>query len=320
MTDKALPLRRPSIITIGVFDGVHIGHRNLITLMINRSQETGYIPLVITFHPHPRSVLSPEQTIVYLSSIEDRKAYLYDLGVEMIVTLNFTEAMAHLPAQEFLSFLKDVFNMHELWTGPDFALGYRRAGNLDVIRRVGENLGFRLYVVPPLMIDNQPARSSHIRELIGTGRVSEAARFLARPYSVSGLVVKGDKRGRQIGFPTANLETNPTQLLPADGVYSVYARLEGDQLKLAVANVGLRPTFGGRKRALEVYIMGLEDRDLYGANMKVEFLHRLRDEKRFGSLEELRAQIRQDIDLAFQTESQTPVDKTLRAAIHSAEQ
>ncbi len=283
-------------LTIGNFDGVHLGHRHLISHVVKDAQEHGWTPAVVTFQPHPRQVLQPGARMQYISSWEERLALLEEAGVELVAVVRFTQEVARIPAAEFVRALKERLGMQSLWVGPDFALGHNREGDISRLRALGEEMGFAFHVVPPFTLNGEPVRSSHIRRLIGEeGNVRKAAELLGRCYSLGGIVVHGDGRGRTIGIPTANLAVAPDRIIPANGVYATWALLNGERWPSAT-NVGVRPTVSGDNpmRTVETHIIGLK-RDLYYQFLRLEFVERLRPEKRFASVDELVAQIREDV-------------------------
>ncbi len=287
---------QPTAVTIGNFDGVHLGHRHLLQHVVEDARAHNRVPTVVTFQPHPRQVLHPGARMVYISSWEERLALLEEVGIDLVAVVRFTQDVARMRAADFVRALVDRLSMRSLWVGPDFALGHRREGDVAFLRQLSQEMGFAFHVVPPFTLDGEEVRSSRIRELVGEhGDVRAAARLLGRYYALSGLVVHGDGRGRHIGIPTANLAIAPNRLIPANGVYATWAWLDGERWPSAT-NIGVRPTVSGAQptRTVETHIIGLR-RDLYYQYLRLEFVERLRDEQRFESLDALVAQIRQDI-------------------------
>lgn len=282
-----------TVITIGAFDGIHRGHQTLIRQLLHTARQVGCLGGVLTFHPHPQVVLYPDRPFAYLTSPGEKVALLERLGVDLIVLLAFTPELAALSAEEFLHDLRAHLKVRQLWVGPDFALGRGREGNVEVLRRLGESLGVDVRVIDPVLDHGEPISSTRIRRLIQRGEVGEAARLLGRFHALSGEVLKGAQRGRCLGFPTANLAVRPDRVTPADGVYAVFAHY-GEQVYPAVANLGIRPTFERGERLLEVHLLDFEG-DLYGCDLMVEFVARLRAERRFTRVEDLKAQIEEDI-------------------------
>jgi riboflavin kinase/FMN adenylyltransferase len=285
-------LRQDTVLTIGTFDGVHRGHQALVEAVIERARATGRMAAVITFHPHPAAVLAPERAPRSLTTPGDKVALLEGLGVDLVVLLPFDRQVAETPARDFMEMIARHLRLRELWVGSDFALGRNREGNVPRLRELGQELGYEVRVVEPVVDDSETISSSRIRALLHQGRVAEAAQLLGRYYSLSGEVVIGAQRGRILGFPTANLEVRPERAVPADGVYAVFASL-GKERHPAVANVGVRPSFDNGQRTVEIHILDF-DRDIYGCDLVVEFVARLRDERRFEDIDDLVSQIDRD--------------------------
>ena len=283
-------------LTIGVFDGVHLGHRHLIQRLKVLAEERNLIPGVVTFRCHPRLVLSPGARLPFLSSIEERIQLIKELGIDLVVPISFTLELSELTAREFVSLLKEYLKMGGLVVGPDFALGRGREGDIEVLRSLGEEMQFFVEVVPPLEVDGIVVSSTAIRNKLASGDMSSANRFLGRPFAVSGPVISGVERGRALGFPTANIKVDPIRALPSNGVYATWAYIGHDKHK-SVTNIGKRPTFGGGERSVEVFLLNFGG-DIYGQNLSIELVDRLREEKRFGSAEELKGQIAQDVERA----------------------
>ena len=289
---KFTPLK-DMLLTIGVFDGVHLGHKHLIAELTGLARKQGLSSGVITFSRHPREVVSPRSRLPFLTGFEQRIELLKGEGVDGVIPLPFTPELAKLSPEEFLSLLKKHLRMKGLVVGPDFALGHKREGDTDALRRLGEEMGFSVTVVPPLKIDGEVVSSTAIRQALAEGDTKRAQKLMGRPFNLHGRVVKGDRRGNELGFPTANLETAAEQALPADGVYTSRAFMDA-QAYPAMTNIGLHPTFGGDKRLVEVYLMDYHG-DLYGRELTVEIIERLRDEIKFDSPQELKKQIAEDI-------------------------
>jgi len=282
----------PVVMTIGVFDGVHLGHQMLMTRVAASARERPAVSVVLTLHPHPVEVLAPGTPISYLTTLEERLEVIADQGVDWCVVVDFTREVAQTSAREFITWLRQHLNLVELWEGPDFALGRARQGDHTYLRTLGEELGFGVRRVDYQRSDGTNISSTQIRELITAGEVAEAATMLGRAPSVRGPVVRGAQRGRRLGFPTANIEIPPKKVLPANGVYAVRTRL-GEECSAGVANVGVRPSFDETQRTIEAYIFDF-DRAIYGEMLEVQFVARLREERRFPSVEALVAQIDAD--------------------------
>jgi len=292
---SAVP-ERDTALTIGVFDGVHLGHKFLIGKLKEKAAENGLLSGVLTFHRHPRLVLSPESKITYLTSLEERIRLLEGQGVEHVVTLSFTPELSQLGAREFVSLLRRYLRMRVLVIGPDFALGQGREGGAPTLKALGEELGFLVEVVPPMVLQGEAVSSTAIRNALSRGDMMTVNELLGRRFTLAGLVSKGDERGKTLGFPTANLIPEPDQALPADGVYATRAFLS-DEVHNSVTNIGIRPTFGRSQRLVEVHLFNFH-RELYGQELKIELVERLRGETRFSSADELKAQITMDVEQA----------------------
>lgn len=295
-TDNA-KIARPTVMTLGVFDGLHLGHQLIMQTVVERARAIGAVPTVITFEPHPRAVLHPESAPPLLQTFDQKIEALGVLGIEQTIVIHFDQAFAQIRAQDFLSdVVVDRLQAKEIYLGRGFAFGHNREGNIELVRQVSTRLGFRADEVPEVRVRGRRASSSRIRELLQDGEVNLARRMLGRPYGVEGRVVRGDGRGAQIGFPTANLHPQ-NRVIPRGGVY-VTATLIDSKWRRSVTNIGTRPTFDtAAETSVETFIMNWSG-DLYGDVVRVRFLHRLRDEKRFDSVDELRAQIKSDVALA----------------------
>ena len=285
--------RKEMLLTIGVFDGVHLGHRHLISKLKELARKQGYASGVITFSQHPQEVLSPKTRLPSLTSLEQRIALLEDEGVDIVIPLPFTPQLANLSPKQFLSLLKEYLKMKGLVVGPDFALGKGRQGDIDALRKLGQEMDFSLTVVPPLTIDGETVSSTAIRKALAEGNIKQVQKLLGRPFRLQGRVVSGDKRGKKLGFPTANLEVEPGQALPTGGVYACRAYIDGQSYP-AMTNIGTRPTFGGGPRLIEVYLLDYNG-DLYGQELAIDIIERLRDEKKFDTPEQLIKQIAEDV-------------------------
>jgi riboflavin kinase/FMN adenylyltransferase len=289
---------KDTIITIGAFDGVHWGHQHLIQQMVEEARQTQRLAGLITFHPHPRAVLCPHNPTRCLSTPGEKAALLETLGLDILVILPFDQDMAQTPARDFIARVRRHLHIAELWVGKDFALGRRREGGVEALQAMGQELGFTVRVVEPLTWQGEIISSSRIRSLLLKGEVRQATQLLGRYPSLAGEVMRGSQRGHCLGFPTANLEVRQERVVPADGIYAVYARL-GEERHLGVVNVGVRPSFEiGSQRVVEVHILDFKG-DIYGCDLVVEFVERLRDERRFADVEELKAQIERDITQAW---------------------
>jgi riboflavin kinase / FMN adenylyltransferase len=285
--------RKPAVVTIGVFDGVHLGHQQLLGNVVESSRRMHAESVCVTFDPHPDEVLRPGAAMVHLTSLEDRLALVRAAGITEIVLLEFTLELAQLSPEEFMGFLLRRFQLRELWVGSDFALGKGRSGSAERLAAIGAEHSFRVIELPPVEIEGQVVSSSRIRRFLADGQVESAAQLLGRPHRVAGEVVRGDGRGRGLGFPTANVAVDDRIALPGDGVYAVTCSMHGHDTMPGVASIGVRPTFDGSDRRLEVHLLGF-DGDLYGQRLSTDFVAFLRGEERFESAEELIRQMRED--------------------------
>jgi len=286
--------QRETALTIGVFDGVHLGHLYLIEKLKQKATSENLLSGVVTFRHHPRLVLSPETNLTYLTSLSERIRLLRSLGVELIVTLSFTSELAQLRAREFVALLGRYLTMHVLVIGQDFALGRGREGSISNLQALAEELNFSVEVVPPRVWRGEVVSSTAIRQALTRGDMRRASELLGRRFRLAGQVVRGDERGKPLGFPTANIVPDPEQALPADGVYVTLAFL-GQKVYRSVTNIGVRPTFDGGQRLVEVHLLDFEG-ELYGQELEIELVERLRGEIRFASAEELKAQIMSDVE------------------------
>lgn len=287
---------RPCALTIGVFDGVHRGHQHLLQCLKGWSEEAGLATVALTFYPHPRQILQPQSPITYLCGLEDRVNLLRAEGLNAVAVLPFTSYLAQMSARRFMTMLVDDLQMRLLVVGPDFALGRNREGTAPILAEMGGEMGFGVKQVEPLLSNGEKLGSSVVRAALAQGDVSTATRLLGRFFSLVGQVVRGNERGRLIGFPTANLEVGADQAIPAHGVYATRAYLR-DAVYPAVTNIGIRPTFGENRLTIETHILDFHD-GLYGHELRIELLERLRGEQRFGAPEMLIGQIEKDIALA----------------------
>ncbi|HET9533539.1 MAG TPA: bifunctional riboflavin kinase/FAD synthetase [Blastocatellia bacterium] len=287
-------LKTPTVLTFGVFDGLHLAHQQIVGRVIARAQATGLAATVVTFDPHPRAVLHPETAPPLLQTFEQKMEGLERLGVDQTVVLNFDLELSRVSATDFL--LNIIFgrlDAREVYLGHGFAFGYNREGRFELLKKVADSLGRVASEVPEVLIRNRRVSSTMIRRLLGSGRVNLARRMMGRPYGIEGRVVEGRRVGRaQLGYATANLKPH-NRVIPANGVYITLTLIEGEWRR-SVTNIGLRPTFGDQKEAtVETHIMDFDD-ELYGDKIRVRFLHRLRGEMKFESVDALRSQIDHD--------------------------
>jgi riboflavin kinase / FMN adenylyltransferase len=292
----AAPLPRV-VLTLGNFDGVHLGHQAIVARARAEADRRGAQVVALTFHPHPLAVLAPARAPALVQSLRDRLASLRDLGVDAAVVQRFTPAFAALEPQAFVEgFLLRSLELVHVVVGYNVNFGRNRAGSAATLRELGARHGFDVETVGPVTVGDATVSSSMVRKAVAAGDVARAAALLGRPHRLRGRVVVGDRRGRTIGFPTANLHVRPGVLLPADGVYAVRAAVDG-AARPAVVNVGVRPTFGEARRTIEAHVLDWNG-DLYGRWLELELVARLRGEERFAGVDALRAAIAADVDHA----------------------
>jgi riboflavin kinase/FMN adenylyltransferase len=284
------------VLALGNFDGVHLGHQNIFRHVVSRADEIGGTPMVFTFDRHPLKILAPERAPLVLTTNAQKRSLIGALGVGVGLWIPFTQQFAR---QKPLDFIRDVLQgrigVHELVVGYDFRFGHCRAGNAALLRQQAAAHGYEVTVIPPVKLGDTVVSSSTIRALLEKGKVEEAARLLGRDYALAGSVVEGFHRGAKLGFPTANLRIEH-ELVPRAGVYAVRVEWEGRHYP-GVANVGHNPTFGNASLSVEVHLLDFEG-DLYGAQLGAAFVARIRDERKFASVDELAAQIACDVQQA----------------------
>ena len=298
--DQELSKPRPSkdvVFAIGVFDGVHRGHQYLMGIVRDEAERLEALSGAITFIDHPRNVLSPTNPISLINVIEDRVALLNE-QVDVVVPLTFDIAVSQTRAKEFCRHLVELVRMRELVVGPDFAPGFQREGTPEVLRAIGEELGFSVRVVESFLEEEKGISSTAIRAMIENGDVDRAGKWLGYPVFIKGVVQSGDQRGRTLGFPTANVIPFTQSVTPADGVYAGLVDIGDDQLRPAAISVGTKPTFGVNSRVVEAFIIDFSA-DIYGKLIKMEFHRRLRDQVEFNSIEDLKLQMALDVEGAL---------------------
>ncbi len=290
--DPEVPLKFSTSATIGIFDGVHIGHRRIISLLRKDAREKGISSCVITFHPHPQKVLRGID-VPLIVPLKERFRLLEKEGVDVTVCYSFTKAFASVQAEDFVrDMLVGRLGIRTIFVGPDFFFGRNREGNINLLEAMGKTHNFEIRRVEPALLDGEVISSTTIRKLIEGGMVRKAARFLGYSFSIEGTIKEGERRGRKLGFPTANIDTE-WELLPKRGVYVTWAHLGGERFE-SITNVGVRPTFGDNRLIVETHIIDFKD-DVYGKPIRIEFVDRLRDERRFESIDALVEQISRDV-------------------------
>ena len=284
---------RPTVLTLGVFDGLHLGHQEIMKTVVRRARDVRAVATAITFDPHPRAVLFPESAPPLLQTLDQRLANFEVLGIQQAIVIPFTREFATQDAAEFLrSVVHDRLHAREVYLGKGFAFGKDRGGNIDLLRKMSEELGFFADEVPEVCLRGHRISSSKIRKQLAAGHVNLTRRMLGRPYGVEGVIIRGNRRGHTIGFPTANLKPH-NRVVPKYGVYATATLVEG-KWRRSITNIGVRPTFEHEAEpSIETYIFDF-DSDLYGDVLRVRFLHRIRDERKFSGIDELKAQIEKD--------------------------
>ncbi|MFC1939148.1 bifunctional riboflavin kinase/FAD synthetase [Chloroflexota bacterium] len=285
--------KKDMLLTIGVFDGVHLGHKYLISKLIEQAKQQNLLSGVVTFRQHPLEVLSPQTRLLYLTSVTEKVELLKNEGVDAVIPLSFTRELAELSARQFIGLLKKHLRMGGMVIGPDFALGRNREGNVDTLHTLGQDMSFSVTVMAPVMVNSEMVSSTAIRDALADGDMQKVSKLLGRYFSLQEKIVAGAGRGSRLGFPTANLDIDSKQALPTDGIYATWAHV-GDKVYPSMTNIGLRPTFGSNERTVETYILNYHD-NLYGREIKIDFVEWLRGEKRFDTVEELKKQIAEDI-------------------------
>ncbi|NND72670.1 MAG: bifunctional riboflavin kinase/FAD synthetase [Rhodothermales bacterium] len=281
-------------VTVGTMDGVHIGHQAIVARLIDVARESKIPSVVITFHPHPREIVQGVP-VPLLTTVEERAEILANEGVDNLFVLNFDKSIAEMTPESFVrQLLVQKFGVKHIVAGYDHGFGRDREGDADLLRRLGELYDFAVTEVDEMKSGSVSVSSSAARRHLESGDVQSAAEMLGRPYRISGLVVEGDKRGRTIGFPTANLRVPPEKLLPMNGVYRVDVDV-GAESFVGMLNIGVRPTFDSTVKTVEVHLLDFT-RDIYGAVLQVDFLQRLRPEKKFEDIDALKRQLSLDRD------------------------
>jgi len=289
---------RPTVVTLGVFDGLHVGHQRIMKTVAERARAVAAVPTAITFDPHPRTVLHPETAPPLLQTLDQRLTNFALLGIEQAIVIPFDREFAGREATDFLSeVIRDRLHAKEVYLGKGFAFGKNRGGNIELLKAVSGDLGFLAEEVDEVQDRGRRVSSSAIRRHLKEGHVNLARRMLGRPYGVEGIIIRGNRRGHTIGFPTANLKPR-NRVIPKYGVYGTATLIDG-RWRRSITNIGVRPTFEVEAEpSIETYIFDF-DGDLYGDVLRVRFLHRIRDERKFHGIEELRDQIGKDTSRAM---------------------
>ncbi|HWQ97314.1 MAG TPA: bifunctional riboflavin kinase/FAD synthetase [Clostridia bacterium] len=285
---------QPAVVALGMFDGVHLGHRALITRLLEEAKRLRAVPVVFTFSNHPLEVLGGNVRMI--SGIRERNMMLRSLGAEEVESVPFTREMAHLSTEQFIDLLNEKWNVRGLVVGYNYTCGDRGTGTPETLRDIGGERGFSVSVVDPVLFEGEPVSSTRIREAVERGDVTLAEALLKRRYTLTGTVVQNKRIGRRIGFPTANIEADLRRVIPADGVYATFAFVGGVVYR-AVTNIGTNPTVHGTRLTIETHILDF-NADIYGQQLTIAFRKRLRGEAMFDSLDALKEQIRLDVEAA----------------------
>jgi riboflavin kinase/FMN adenylyltransferase len=285
-----------SVVTLGNFDGIHLGHQALVSKTVEEARRRNAASVVVTFDPHPLKVLAPARAPRLILTTQDKIEMLRELGVAVTISQRFDNAFANLRAEEFVRrSIADRLKAKKMFVGRDLRFGHAREGSVEQLVGWGEALGFEVSIVEPILVNGVRVSSSRIRELIQDGRVDEARALLGRHHFISGTVIEGNRRGRQIGFPTANIATR-TEVVPGNGIYATLFYVDGNWWPSA-SSIGVNPTFGAGRRTIESYILDF-DRDIYNKTIKLAFVEKIREEKKFSDVASLVAQIEIDVKIA----------------------
>ena len=289
------PLRGP-VLTIGNFDGVHLGHQTIFRMLCQRAHQIGGTSVVLTFDPHPLKILAPERCPLLITPTPKKLALMQACNLDLAVCLTFTRQLANLSPVAFVEeILLGTIGMQEIYVGYDFAFGKGRSGTIALLQELGSRAGFRVHIIEPIAVEERVVSSSSIRQWILQGSVDEAALLLGRLYSIAGTVIEGYQKGRELGFPTANVRST-YELIPGRGVYAVMVDWQGHRYK-GVANIGFNPTFGRTELSIEIHLFDFAER-LYGETVEVYFVKKIRDERAFASVDDLARQIGRDVETA----------------------
>jgi len=302
-----LSAKEPIAITLGNFDGIHLGHQRLLQELRNTAEQLACIPVLVTFAPHTLQVIRPDLDLQYLTTQDEKLALAQRYGqIDHTIVISFTPDVARMNAEDFINQLCQRFTIRGIVVGSDFSMGYRRSGNVAFLQEYGTRNGIHVRAIALQEAEKQRISSTRIRALVQEGRVADATALLGHPVIVSGTVQRGDARGRQLGFPTANLAHDPQKLLPMDGVYAAQITIQNNQKRdlwatspvyNGVVNIGIRPTFNGKEHLVEAYLLDV-DLDLYDRFLVIALIERLRGEQRFSNIDALKAQIAADVQKA----------------------
>jgi len=298
-TPKDFPLFFETVITIGSFDGIHLGHKVLFEETISLAKSFNLKPLIVTFDPHPRTVLFPESNFKLLTTLEEKLYLFSELGIKDVALIPFTKALSDLSADLFVQeYIIDKLKAKGVVVGFNFRFGKGRKGDTEYLKELAQKYNFILKTVSPVILDGIIISSSVIRNLIEKAQIEEANKLLGRPYIILGKVIKGKGRGKYLGYPTANIEVSPDKLLPPAGVYAVWVTIDNERFKGAL-NIGKRPTFEEKETSIEVHVFNF-NKNIYGKILKIELVKYIREERKFSSIDELKNQIKKDCQLIDQ--------------------
>lgn len=285
-----------SVITLGNFDGIHLGHQELVRMVMKRAQEIRGQSMVVTFRPHPLKVLAPEKCPPLISIYEEKIELFRKLGIDVLVKIPFSLHFAEMSPRDFVrKILCDLLGLKEIFVGYNYRFGRGREGTTQTLRAMGEEFNFRVNEVKQIALKSEVISSTRIRQLLTAGEVEHAAELLGRPYAITGIVIRGDSRGKTLGFPTANIASKHA-IVPANGVYAVKLSAR-DTCYSGVVNIGVRPTFETKSLAIEVHVFDFNE-DLYGEEVTIYFIRKIREERKFETSEALIGQISRDIRAA----------------------
>lgn len=286
------------VITIGTFDGIHLGHQQLIKHLQEKKQRYQGHSYIITFEPHPQLVLqSKASPIQILSTLDEKISYISEFNIDYLLILEFTPELSRLSGEQFIEdILIKRIGMVDVVIGYDHSFGYKRSGNVDTLRRYGKSHHFNVNVVEPFLVQNTVIKSTAIRNALKSGNIKDANKYLGKNYQLSGTVVKGRGRGRELSFPTANLKlNNPNKLVPGNGIYAAKININGNLYDSAVS-IGIRPTFNETDRTIEAYIFDFSE-NIYGEEITIYFIKKLRDEEKFSTTNALISQMQNDVEI-----------------------
>ena len=287
----------PSVVTIGVFDGVHLGHQAIMKIVKSASEKRNARSAVFTFDRNPEELINPGREVPYITTLHQKLKLIEEQGIDLAIVIPLESSILSMPAEQFVTdILHDKLSAIQIVIGESFAFGSRRAGDITLLQKMGHELGFEAVAVPPVSVGNMIVSSTAIRGFIVSGRIEKANEMLGHPFALEGTVVAGEGIGRSLGFPTANIQPADKQIVPANGVYAVSLILDGVK-RIGVANIGNRPTVGGENTVVEVHIVDFSE-DIYGMELEIDFHHRLRNELQFSDIEALKKQIARDIERA----------------------